>query len=90
MDLSELRENIVETKLKYRGFEINLKIKPDAATEEGVTNIEYLVAKLHDWDITHEGNKLPISEKTMNEMSVELFTAILNKVFEVVNAPLGK
>ena len=93
MDLSLLQENIVTAKLDYRGFAVNLSIKPDADASGKETNGEFLEIKLSDWDITDKGNKVPITLESLTEMSKkspELFAAILKKVLDVVNAPLGK
>jgi hypothetical protein len=93
MDLSQLRENIVDAKLDYRGSVVNLKVKPDADASKTENNGEYLAVKLADWDITDKGNKVAIdfeSLKEMSDVSPELFTAILRKVLDIVNAPLGK
>jgi hypothetical protein len=93
MDLSALQENIVPAKLDYRGFAVNLKIRPDADASGKETNGEFLEIKLSDWDITDKGDKVAITLENLTDISKkspELFAAILKKVLEVVNAPLGK
>lgn len=93
MDIAELKENIVEATLDYRKNKVVLKIKPDAEISVDATNAEFLAGKLHDWDLTNEGNKISITKESIMEWwekVPELMTAINKKVVEVVNAPLGK
>ncbi len=90
MDLQKLKENIVAVKIEYRGFEVNIDIAPDADEVEDDTNAGFVARKVKKWDIEAGGKTIPISEKTMKEIPPGLFTAILDKIFEVRDSELGK
>lgn len=93
MNIQDLKDNVVTETLEFRDkFKVTLKIKPDADVPEGdaATNAQYIAAKLGDWDLTDGGKKLPITKENLEAMPPVLFTAILMKISEVQNAPLGK
>ncbi len=93
MDISKLKEDVVDTSIDFGKEKVKLGIKPNVYTsEDGKLSVEQYVAKgLGYWDVFDNKKELPITAEIMKSgIPDTLLSKIFDKIIEVKQASMGK
>jgi GTP:adenosylcobinamide-phosphate guanylyltransferase len=93
MDITKLKDNIVNKVVEFAGEKVSLDMKPNSLTQEdGKLPVEEFVAKgLSGWDLTIDGEPLEITSDNLSTVIPDgLLTLIFDTILDLKKASMGK
>jgi hypothetical protein len=99
IDLTALANNIETVPFKYGGFDSSVDYRPSVLTADNLAKfgdvetvddmdsyLEFMVQMLVDWEVSKEGDRLPISVENLKSVPLPMIGKIMEAIVKASGA----